>query len=143
MILGRRFSITRNGLFASVFLNTLDTTVSIQRGMKPDYSLPMKTDYKERHNLKRYNVKHCPSHADKDKFLKRIDELKCISKQFSRKSETNDGLSCCSNFPECPSSYGLESDKTVLMEEEHLKGKVGEGVLESLRAVLNRTRSYF
>ena len=43
------------------------------------------------------------------------------------KSETDDGLSSCSNFPERPSSYELESDKPVLPEIEHLKGKIGEG----------------
>ena len=35
VILGRSFSVTRNGLCVSVLLNTLDTTVSIQRGKKP------------------------------------------------------------------------------------------------------------
>ena len=34
VILGRSFSVTRNGLCASVLLNTLDTTVTIQRGKK-------------------------------------------------------------------------------------------------------------
>ena len=76
----------------------------------------MKTDYEETHNLKRYIVKDCPNHADKDKILKRIDEFKSINKQFSMKSETDDGLSSCSNFPECPSSYELESDTPVLPE---------------------------
>ena len=33
-ILGRSFSVTRNGLCVSVLLNTLDTTVPIQRGKK-------------------------------------------------------------------------------------------------------------
>ena len=35
----------------------------------------MKTDYEETENLKRYNLKDCPNHADKDKVLKRIDEF--------------------------------------------------------------------
>ena len=39
------------------------------------------------------------------------------------KSETNNGLSSCSNFPERPSSYELKSDKPVLPEIEHLRGK--------------------
>ena len=34
VILGRSFSRTRNGLFVSVLLNTLDSTVSIQHGKK-------------------------------------------------------------------------------------------------------------
>ena len=59
------------------------------------------------------------------------------------KSDTDDGLSSCSNFPECPSSYELESDKPVLPEIEHLKGKIGEGDFELLREVLNRNADVF
>ena len=64
----------------------------------------MKTDYEETQNLKRYNVKDCPNHADKDKTLKRTDDFKSINKLFSMKSETDDGMSSCSNFPERTSS---------------------------------------
>ena len=103
----------------------------------------MKTDYEETQRLKRYNVKDSPNHADKGKTLKRFDEFKCIIKQFSMKSETDDGLSSCSNFPEGPSLYELESDKPVLPEIERLRGKVGEGDFESLRAVLNRNADVF
>ena len=133
VILGRSFSVTRNGLCVSVLLNTLDTTVSIQRGKKLGYALPMRTDYEETQNLKKHSVKDCPYHAKKDKILKRINELKSIHKLFSMKTETDDGLSSCSNFPERPSSYELESDKPVLPEIEHLKGKIGEGYFEKLR----------
>ena len=143
VILGLNFSVTQNGLCASVLLNTLDTTVSMQRGKKIGYALPMKTDYEETQNLKRYNVKDCPNHADDVKFLKRVDEFKSIIKMFSMKSGTIDGLSSCSNFPECPSSYELESDKPVLPEIEPLRGKIGEGDFESLRAVLNRNVDVF
>ena len=143
VILGRSFSVTRNGLCVSVLLNTLDTTVSIQRGMKLGYALPMRTDYEETQNLKKYSVKDCPYHANKDNILKRIDELKSIHKLFSMKSETDDGLSSCSNFPERPSSYELESDKPVLPEIEHLKGKIGEGDFEKLRDLLNRNADVF
>ena len=59
------------------------------------------------------------------------------------KSETDDGLSSCSNFPEHPSSYELESDKPVLPEIEHLKGKIGEGDFEKLRDLLNRNADVF
>ena len=59
------------------------------------------------------------------------------------KSEMDDGLSSCSNFPERPSSYELESDKPVLSEIEYLKGKIGEGDFELLRAVLNRNADVF
>ena len=114
VILGRSFSVTRNGLCVSVLLNTLDTKVSIQRGKKLDCALPMRTDYEGTQNLKWYRVKDCPYHANKDIILKRINEFKSIHKQYSMKSEIDDGLSSCSNFPECPSSYELESD--ILLE---------------------------
>ena len=93
VILGRSFSVTRNGLCVTVLLNTLDTTVSIQRGKKLGYALPMRTDYEETQNLKKHSVKDCPFHANKDKILKRITELKSIHKLFAMKSETDDGLS--------------------------------------------------
>ena len=48
-----------------------------------------------------------------------------------------------SNFPERPSSYELESDKPVLPEIEHVKGKIGEGDFESLGAVLNCNADVF
>ena len=143
VILGRSFSVTRNGLCVSVLLNTLDTTVSIQRGKNLGYALPMRTDYEETKNLKKYSVKDCSYHANKDKILKRINELKSIHKLFSMKSETDDGLSSCSNFPERPSSYELDSDKPVLPEIELLKGKIGEGDFEKLRDVLYRNADVF
>ena len=88
-------------------------------------------------------MKNCPYHASKDKILKRNNELKSIHKLFSMKSDTDDGLSSCSNFPERPSSYQLESDKTVLPEIEDLKGKIGEEDFELLRDVLNRNADLF
>ena len=103
----------------------------------------MRTDYEETQNLKKYSVKYRPYHANKDKILERINELKSIQKLFSMKSETDDGLSSCSNFPERPSSYELESDKPDLPEIEHLKGKIGEGDFEKLRDLLNRNADVF
>ena len=104
-----------------MLLNTLDTTVSIQRRKKLGNALPMRTDYEETQNSKRYSVKECPYHANKDKILKRINELKSVHKLFSMKSETDDGLSSCSNFPERPSSYELESDKPVFARDRTFK----------------------
>ena len=75
VILGRSFLVTRNRLCVNMLLNTLDTTVSIQRGKKLGYALSMRTDYEETQNLKRYNVKDCPYHANKDIILKRINQL--------------------------------------------------------------------
>ena len=63
VILGRSFSVTRNGLCVSVLTNTLDTTVSIQRGKKLGYALPVRTDYEETQNLKKHCVKDCPFYA--------------------------------------------------------------------------------
>ena len=37
------------------------------------------------------------------------------------KSETDDGLSSCSNFPERPTETELAANKPVLPELEHLK----------------------
>ena len=54
------------------------------------------------------------------------------------KSEMDEVLSSCSNIPERPSSHELESDKPILPEIEHWKGKIGEGEFESLTAVSNR-----
>ena len=51
VVLGRSFCVTRRGLCVSVLWITLDTTVSIQRGRKLGYALPMRTDYEELLNL--------------------------------------------------------------------------------------------
>ena len=42
-VLGRSFSITKSGLCVSVLLNTLDIPITIQRGRKLGYALPVKT----------------------------------------------------------------------------------------------------
>ena len=59
------------------------------------------------------------------------------------RSETDGGLSSCSNFRERSSSYELESEKPVLLEIEHLRGKIGEGDFKSLKEVLNRNTDVF
>ena len=53
-------------------------------------------------------------------------------------SETNDGLSSCSNFPERPTNAELTANKLVLPEIEFLKGKISDKEQDSLRAVLIR-----
>ena len=70
--------------------------------------------------------------------LKRISELKSSQKLFSMKSETNDGLSNCSIFSDRPTETELASNKPVLHEIEHLKCKLTDKELDSLRVVLNR-----
>ena len=45
-VLGRSFSITKSGLCVSVLLNTLDKPITIHRGRKLGYALPVKTRLK-------------------------------------------------------------------------------------------------
>ena len=51
------------------------------------------------------------------------------------KSEKKDGLSSCLNFPERPTDTELAAKKPVLPEIEHLKGKISDKEVDSLRAV--------
>ena len=41
-------------------MNTRETTVSIQRGRKLGYALPLRTDIEETANLKKHRLKDCP-----------------------------------------------------------------------------------
>ena len=54
----------------------------------------------------------------------------------SLKSETDDGLSSCSNFPERPPLDEMQRDKPVLSEIEHLRGKLTDEQLEAIKDVL-------
>ena len=47
-------------------------------------------------------------------------------------SETDDGSSSCSNFPERPTETELAANKPALLEIEHLKGKISDRELDSL-----------
>ena len=134
-ILGRSFSLTQSGLCVSVLLNTEATTVTIQRGKK--------RDFQSVENLKKFDVTKCPLHANQECIMKRVNELKSSRKLFSMKSETDDGLSSCSNFPERPTEAELAVNKPVLPEIEHLKGKISDKELDSLRALLNRNADVF
>ena len=117
--------------------------MTIQRGKKLGYALPLNTDYQNSENLKNFKVTECPLHANQDGILKKINELKCFKKVFSMKSETDDGLSSCSNFPERPTDVKVAVKKPVLPEIEHLKGKISEKELDSLRAALNQYADVF
>ena len=121
-ILEKSFTLTQSGLCVSVCLNTEATTVTIQRGKKLGYALPLNTDFS---------------------ILKRVKELKSSRKLFSMKSETEDGLSSCSNFPERPTKTELAANKPVLLEIGHLKGKISDKELDSLRAVLSWNADVF
>ena len=63
--------------------------------------------------------------------------MKSSKKLLSMKSQTGDGLSSCSNFHERPTETELAPNNPVLPEIEHLRGKISDKELDSLRAVLN------
>ena len=127
----------------SVLLNTEATTVTIQRGKKLGYALPLNSNFQSVENLKKFDVTKCPLHANQECILRRVNEMKSSRKLFSMKSETDDGLSSCSNFPERPTETELAANKPVLPEIEHLKEKLSEKELDSLRAVLSRNADVF
>ena len=56
----------------------------------------------------------------------------------SLKSETDDGLSSCSNFPERPTLDEMQRDKPVLPEIEQLRSKITDEQLEAIKDVLER-----
>ena len=81
--------------------------------------------------------------ASQECILKIVNELKSSRKLFSMKSETDDGLSSCPNLPERPTETELAANKPVLPEIEHLKGKISDKELDSLRAVLSWNADVF
>ena len=83
-----------------MLLNTEATTVTLQRGKKLGYALPLNTDFQIVENLKKFDVTKCPLHANQECILKGVNDLKSFKKLFSRNSETDDGLSSFPNFPE-------------------------------------------
>ena len=56
----------------------------------------------------------------------------------SLKSETDDVLSSCSNFPERPTLDEMQTDKPIQPEIEHLRGKRTDEQLEAIKDVLER-----
>ena len=143
-VLGRSFSITKSGLCNSVLLNTLDIPITIRRGRKLGYALPVKTRYEMTENHKQSEVVDCPNHRDKICILRRLKKTKGSSGLVkSLKSETDDGLSSCSNFPERPTLDEMQSDKPVLPEIEHLRGKLTDEQLEAIKDVLERNEEVF
>ena len=110
----------------SVLLNTEATTVTIQRGKKLGYALPLNTDFQSVENLKKFDVTKCPLHANQECIMKSVNELKSSRKLFSMKSETDDGLSSCSNFPERPTEAELAANKPVLYPMQRLMRNKGK-----------------
>ena len=88
-ILGRTVSLTQSGLCVSVLLNTKATTVTVQRGKKLGYALPLNTNYQSVENFERCDVIKCPLHANQVGILKGISELESSKKLFPMKSETD------------------------------------------------------
>ena len=75
-VLGRSLSITKSGLSVSVLLNTLDIPITIQRGRKLGYALPVKTRFEMTENVKENKVLECPNHRDKIFILRRLKKIK-------------------------------------------------------------------
>ena len=143
-VLGRSFSITKSGLCVSVLLNTLDMPITIQGRRKLGYALPVKTRYEMTENHKQNEVVDCPNHRDEICILRRLNKIKDSSGLVkSLKSETDDGLSSCSNFPERPTLDEIQGDKPVLPEIEHLRGKLTDEQLEAIKDVLERNKEVF
>ena len=75
-VLGKSFSITKSGLCVSVFLINLDIPITIQRGRKLEYALPVKTRFEKTENSKQNEVVDCPNHKDKICILRRLEKIK-------------------------------------------------------------------
>ena len=106
-ILLRSFSLSQNGQCVSVLLNTEATTETMQRGKKLGYALLLSTYFQSVENFKTFGVTKCSLHASQECKLKSVNELNFSEKLFSMKSETDDDLSICSNFPERPTELEL------------------------------------
>ena len=75
----------------------------------------MKTRYEMAESVRENEVLDCPNHKDTICILRRLKKTKYSSGLVkSLKSETNDGLSRCSNFLETPILEELEMNKPVL-----------------------------
>ena len=128
----------------SVLLNTLDIPITIQRGWKLGYALPVKCRYEMTENAKETEVLDCPNRRNKICILRRLKKIKCSSGLLkSLKSETDDGLSSYSKCPERSALEELEMDKLVLPEIEHLRGKVRDEQLETIKDVLDRNQDVY
>ena len=104
----------------------------------------MKTRYEITESIRKYEVLDCPIHKNKICILNRFKRIKISSSLInSHKSETDDGLSSCSNFPERPKPKKLEMDKPVLPEIENFNGKVTEEQLEAFKDVLDWNQDVF
>ena len=95
-------------------------------------------------NQKQNEVVECPNHRNKICILRRLKKIKGSSGLVkSLKSETDDGLSSCSNFPEQPTLDEMQSDKPVLAEIELLGGKITDGKFRSHQGRIGAERGSF
>ena len=97
--------------------------------------------------VKENEVLDCTNRRDDVCVLRRLKKIKYSSGLVkSLNSETDDGLSSCSKFPERARLEELEAEKPVLPETEHLRGKATDEQLEQLEAikdVLDRNEDVF
>ena len=125
-ILGRSFSLTKSGLFVSVLLNTLDIPITIQRGRKLGYALPVKPRFEMTENVKENEVLDCPNHRDKICILRRLrgkvteEQLKAIKEVLDRNedvfSKHKADISCC-NFVE----HEIELEESAVPHREGVR----------------------
>ena len=95
-------------------------------------------------NVKENEVLECPNHRDKKCILRRLKKIKDSSGLVELLiSETDNGLSSCSSFPERHTLEEMEMDKPVLPEIEHLRGKVTDEQLAAIKDVLDRNEDVF
>ena len=95
-------------------------------------------------NVKENKVVESPNHRDKICILRRLNKIKNSSGLVkSLKSETDDGISSCSNFLERSTLEEMKNDKPILPEIEHLRGKVTDEQLEAIKDVLERNGEVF
>ena len=95
-VLGRSFSITKSGLCVSVLLDTPDIPITIKKGKKLRFELPVKTRYEMTENVNENEVLDCPNHKDRICILSRLKKIKyssCLVK--SLKLETDVDFSSC------------------------------------------------
>ena len=76
--------------------------------------------------------------------MSRLKRIKLSSGVInSLKSETDDGMSSCSNFREILTQEELEMDKLVLRGIDHVKRKITNEKLEAIEDVLDRNQNVF
>ena len=75
-ILERSFSTTKSGLCISLLLSTLDIPITIQRGRKLGYALPVRTRYEMTKNIEENEILDCLNHKDKICILSGLKKIK-------------------------------------------------------------------